>query len=190
MAQSAWELEKLGLGLAVRVDTDVRVDRKFGGPVGNEGVELSAEITSVGNVRLRGLKCHIRRYSRSVGPAVLGDHRADRRCHFGTGIKPGLRIEMPGLKDPVRFMVTMSCVYRANNRTAVEHRRHLGQVLAKQDAWQLRLNHAKRAAILQRTIGFGVPRVDLAGTARHPQKNDGFVAAPFFRGLPLTCQAR
>src|ERR1700723_4315698 len=108
MTQSAWELEKLGLGLAVRDNTDIRVDGKFGGPIGNEGVELPAEITSVGNVRLRGLECHIRRYSRSIGPAVLGDHRADRRCHFGARIKPGLCIEMPGLKNPVGFMVTMA----------------------------------------------------------------------------------
>ena len=88
----------------------------------------------------------------------------------------GSASRLAGLEDLVRLVVAVPGVHRADDRELVEHRRLLRQVLAEQDAGQPGGDDAERAAVLERAVGLGVPGVDLAGAAGHPEQDDGLAS--------------
>jgi hypothetical protein len=103
---------------------------------------------------------------------VLGDDCADGRILFRLRILAGLSGSIGRLKDFVGLVVAEAAIDRADQREAVEHRRLLGQVLAQEDARQFAGRHAERSAILRRAVRLGVPRIDMAWPAGHPQEDD------------------
>ena len=178
MRQAARELEEIGLRVAAGVDADVGVDRQPRGLVGDERVVLLAQVAGEGEVRARLHERHIGRHGRVVRPAILAIDRADRRdtCAL-RGLVRGSAVEVAGLEDLVRLVVAVAGIDRANDRELVEHRRLLGQVLAEEHAGQPGGDDAERAAVLQRPVGLGVPGVDVARPAGHPEQDDALAPA-------------
>ena len=88
------------------------------------------------------------------------------------GLSRGSASQVGRLEDLVRLVVAVPAVHRADDRELVEHRRLLRQVLAERDAGQPGGDDAEGAAVLERAVGLGVPGVDLAGAAGHPEQDD------------------
>ncbi len=131
VSQPAREPEEFALGLATGVDTDVRVDRQLRGAVGDEWVELLAQVTPSGDVVPRGLERDIGRQTRLVRPAPLRDHRPDGREILPGRIDPGGGIEVAGLEHLVRLVVAVLRVHGPDDGEPIQHRRHPGQMLAE-----------------------------------------------------------
>jgi len=107
-----------------------------------------------------------------VGAAHLGDDRPDGGVVVAVAVDAGGRLDVAGLKDLVRLVVAVARVDRAEDRQLVEERRLLGQVLADEGARQARGDYAERTAVLVGAVGLGVPGIDVAGPAGHPEEDD------------------
>ena len=107
---------------------------------------------------------------------MLGDHRADGRIHVALPIDPRLGLQVCRLQHLVRLVIALAGIDGADERELVEHRGLLRQMLADDDARQLRLRDAERTAVFERLIGLRVPGVDVARPAGHPQENDALAA--------------
>ena len=103
-----------------------------------------------------------------IGPVMLCRHGANRRVQVALGVEPRLGLQVAALHHLVGLVIAVPRIDRADDRKAVEHRRLLGQVLADEDARQLRGGDAERTAVFHRPIRLGVPGVDVAGPAGHP----------------------
>ncbi len=69
-------------------------------------------------------------------------------------------------------MVAVPCIDGTDQREALEHGGHERQMLANADAGQFGGAGGEGTAVLQRPIRFGIPSIDVARTAGHPQEND------------------
>src|SRR5438874_10777087 len=77
-----------------------------------------------------------------------------------------------GLASQASMWLGPPAIQRRMTLFGPRHGRLLGQMLADDRAGELGRDDRKRPAILQRPIGLGVPGVDVAGTAGHPEKDD------------------
>ena len=79
------------------------------------------------------------------------------------------RIEVGGLQKLCWENDCCGCVDTANHGHLVHHRGLFGQVFAEEDARELGVNHAERAAIFNRSIGLRIPHINVAWPSRHPK---------------------
>src|SRR5262245_4849730 len=79
-------------------------------------------------------------------------------------------------------MVGTPRIDTAEDREAVHHRRLLRQMFADDQPWNARADDAERPAVLRRPVRLGVPGVDVAGAAGHPEQDDALSLA---RGLSV-----
>ena len=70
----------------------------------------------------------------------------------------------------------VATIDRADHRHAVEQARLQRQMFAKADAGHLSGNRAERAPRLRRSIGLGVPRIEMTRTAGEPEENHRLAA--------------
>ncbi len=175
LREAGRQAEEVAGGFAAGIDADVGINREPGSVVGDEGVVAAAEVTGVGEVGTGGLKGDVRGHARSVGPAVLGDDGADGGVLVALGIDAGGGESVAGLEGLVGLVIAAGGIDGAEDRELVEHGRLLRQVLADDHAGDLRLDDAEGAAVLDGSVGLGVPGVDLTGAAGHPEEDDGLV---------------
>ena len=97
--------------------------------------------------------------------------------HLRLGVRARLGADVGGLHHHVRLVVAAATIHRADDGELVHQRGLLGQMLAQVNARQLRGNGLERPAIAGRRVGLRVPHVHMAGTAGHPEEDDGLVAA-------------
>jgi hypothetical protein len=103
-----------------------------------------------------------------VGPVELRDVGANGGIVLGIGIGPPLGRQIASLEDLVGLMIGVLSVHRPEDRELVEHRSLFGKMLAQEHTGQFRRYHAERTAIFQRSVGLGIPCVDLTGSTCHP----------------------
>ncbi len=170
--QAAGELKQVRLSDAAGVLADVRVDRQSRRLVADERIVLPAEITSKSDVRTRFHEGDVGRHRRMVRPAPTRHHRADRGIEMAVAIDAGSRLGVAGLEDTIRLVIAVRRIDGTNDREAVEHGGLFRQMLAQQHAGQARAGDSKGTTILRGPVGLGIPGVDVAGAARHPQEDD------------------
>ena len=73
-------------------------------------------------------------------------------------------------------MITVPCVNGADDGEAIEHCGLFGKVLADHNAGKFGLGDTEGPAIDPGTVGLAVPRINVAGAARHPEQNNAFAA--------------
>src|SRR5581483_3094748 len=84
-------------------------------------------------------------------------------------------VEVGRLKDLVRLVVAVAGIDRADEGEAVEHGSMFRQMLTEADSRQPGSDGAEGAAVHRGTVRLGVPGVDVAGSARHPQEDEALV---------------
>ena len=94
------------------------------------------------------------------------------RVEVAARIDPRRRLEVAGLEHRVRLMIAVPGVHRADEREAVEHGGLARQQLADAHAGQPGLDAVERPAIAERAIRLGIPGIDVARPAGHPQQDD------------------
>ena len=122
-----------------------------------------------------------------IGAVHFRNDGSDRGVLLGLGILARFRFEIGGLKYGVRFMIAAAGIYRANDGELVHHGSLLGQVLAELDAWQFCRDHTKRTTVNQRSVGFGIPGIDMTGSAGHPQQDDTLARSDRFPRFGSGC---
>lgn len=109
-----------------------------------------------------------------VGFTMFGDDGPDGGEVFGIGVGAEFGVEVTGLEDAVGFMVAESGIDGANEGEVVHHGGLFGEVFADGYPWDIGLDGLKRSAVIEGSIGFGVPGIDVAWTAGHPEEDDTF----------------
>jgi hypothetical protein len=173
------EAEQVRLADLAGVVAHQVVDRQAGGGVGDEGIVALAEVAREGQVRPRTHEGGVSGQRRVVGPVMPGDGGADGRAESAAWVDARGGLQVACLEDGVGLVVAGTGVHGAQEREAIHPCSLPGQMLADEDAGDAGAGDAEGAAILRRPGGLGVPGVDVAGTARHPQQDDRLAA----RGL-------
>ena len=78
---------------------------------------------------------------------------------------------MAGLHHLVRLMTAYTGIDRSDQRETVHHRRLLRQMFADGNPRHLGLDRFERSAVIQRSLRFGVPGIDVTRSACHPEQN-------------------
>ena len=170
-ADALGKLEQVGTRDLPGVIARVVIDRQLAGLVGNERVVLLAQPATNGQVPGMPLETNVRRHARIVGTVVLGNKRADGRIHPPVAIAARGGLAVTCLESHVWFVITLVSIHGPHDSELVEHRRLFGQTVTDDDARLGGLDHAKWTTIVVRSVGLGIPRVDMAGTTGHPQQD-------------------
>ena len=121
------------------------------------------------------------RHLRVVGPAKAGGESAHRRIapHERAG-RGGFQVlpsrGVAGLHHGGMMIDAIAAIDRADHRHAVEQARLQRQVFAKANAGHYGGNRAERPPHLHRSIGLGVPRIEMTGAAGEPEENHRLAA--------------
>jgi hypothetical protein len=155
-----------------------RQPEKVEGLVAEEGVVFFPEVAAPGDVgAVFDVQRDVGREMGIVRPVVFGDEGADGGVVFRLGIGARLAVGIGGLHHLIRLVIAAPADHGADQGELVHHGGLLGVVLAEVHAGQSGRDGAERAADLDGGIGFGIPGIDVAGAAGHPEKDHAFVAA-------------
>ena len=100
--------QQIGTADTPGVDTDLRVDRKSGGVIGDEGVVLFAEVAGKGKMGSGSHERGVRRHAGMIGPVHLGDNGSDRRIEVPLGVGSWGCLAVPGLEHHVGFVTALA----------------------------------------------------------------------------------
>ena len=109
--------------------------------------------------------------TRLVRPSKPRGERAHRRVTAAVGERWRLRQRVAGLHGGGVMIAAFPAIHGADQGQPVHDTGLQRQVLAHSEAGDLGVDRPKRTANLDGGTGFGVPRIDVAGTAGEPEEN-------------------